>query len=281
MSDIVPRFLLYGEAEAEMAPRFLHLETILARSGPHGWRIAPHRHAELVQLMLVVAGGGRLRLDQDWHDFAAPCLLLLPAAVIHGFDFTPGTEGWVLTAAEAFAAEAQPEGARLDFGAPLLLPLGAEAAALERRFAELAAELGAPALGQAAALAALLRLLLLAVARAGAAARLATSPELALFSRFRAQVEEWFRQHRPLPDYLAVLGCSEKKLAAACRAAVGRSPKQVVQQRLLAEARRSLLYTSLGVAEVGYRLGFQDPAYFARFFRRHAGQAPSRVARRP
>jgi AraC family transcriptional activator of pobA len=44
---------------------------------------------------------------------------------------------------------------------------------------------------------------------------------------------------------------------------------------LFQEAQRSLAYTRMSVAEVGYTLGFEDPAYFSRAFRRHYGQSPS------
>jgi AraC family transcriptional activator of pobA len=60
---------------------------------------------------------------------------------------------------------------------------------------------------------------------------------------------------------------------------------QLIQERLLIEAQRQLRYTSMTVAEVAYYLGFDDPAYFSRFFARGAGRSPrafkaSSVARR-
>ena len=46
------------------------------------------------------------------------------------------------------------------------------------------------------------------------------------------------------------------------------------------EARRALLYSNLSVAEIGYAVGFADPAYFTRFFTRHEGQSPLRYRQR-
>ena len=45
--------------------------------------------------------------------------------------------------------------------------------------------------------------------------------------------------------------------------------------RIVSEARKLLLYTELSAAGVGESLGFDDPAYFARFFRRETGAAPT------
>ena len=280
--DIVPRFFLYGEAEDAADASFLHIETIPDRSRLHGWRIAPHRHSGLLQLLLVTAGGGAVQFDGALRDFAAPCLLVMPPAVIHGFDFTPGTEGWVLSMALPYAAELLP-GDSLPAEA-LLLPLaGADLAAhhIARHFAELAQEFAGQGLGRQAALGAHLRLLLIALDRLRAERWLATipaAPALLAFARFRALLEQWYRQDRPMAEYQRALGLSEKRLATICRQAAGRTPLQLIQARRLTEARRSLRYTTLSVAEIGYSLGFRDPAYFSRFFRRMTGQAP-RAAR--
>ncbi|GAB3387028.1 hypothetical protein GCM10027514_28270 [Azotobacter armeniacus] len=48
----------------------------------------------------------------------------------------------------------------------------------------------------------------------------------------------------------------------------------MIHQRLLLEAKRNLIYTTMTVNELSDALGFNDPAYFSRFFRRLAGQSP-------
>lgn len=278
--QLVPRFFLYGEAEDAAESRFLHIETIPARSRPHGWRIAPHRHPGLLQLLLATRGGGLVQFDGAEHGFAAPALLLLPPSVIHGFAFRPGTDGWVLSIALPYAAELLAEDSLPEEAA--LLPLD-RAALLRhrvlRRFAELAEEFRGSRPGRAAALSAQLRLVLLALARLRAErpdAAIPTAPDVLLFARFRALVEQWYREDRALAEYRRALGLSEKKLAALCREHAGRSPLQLIHARKLVEARRSLRYGTQSVAEIAYGLGFRDPAYFSRFYRRLTGEAPRR-----
>jgi AraC family transcriptional activator of pobA len=48
----------------------------------------------------------------------------------------------------------------------------------------------------------------------------------------------------------------------------------MLQLRLLIEAERQLRYTSMPVAQVAFYLGFDDPAYFSRFFMRRMGLTP-------
>jgi AraC family transcriptional activator of pobA len=52
------------------------------------------------------------------------------------------------------------------------------------------------------------------------------------------------------------------------------------QQRLVLEARRRLIYAASSVSSIAADLGFKDPAYFSRFFRRHLGIGPLDFRRR-
>ena len=55
---------------------------------------------------------------------------------------------------------------------------------------------------------------------------------------------------------------------------LGRSAARVIQDRLMIEARRDLVYTAMSISQISFRLGFSDPAYFSRFFAKRAGVSP-------
>jgi AraC family transcriptional activator of pobA len=216
--------------------------------------------------------------------FAAPAILTLPSGVIHAFLFRPGTEGWVVTVAESYAGEILRDIDESDVSRelvePIVLHLEADATEFRRLsswFDQVAHEFRWGTLGRVAGISALLRLIFIAVARLQGDHATRTSAlggDAILFARFRALVEAWFSEQRGLTDYARALGVTEKKLNRLCHAVAGQSPIQLIHARLAIEAKRGLLYTSMSVAEIGYALGFRDPAYFSRFFRRHFGVAP-------
>ena len=105
------------------------------------------------------------------------------------------------------------------------------------------------------------------------------SPDLRLLARLRPMIDERFSQHWPVERYAAALGVTSGRLNAACRRVTGLSTLQLVHARLMLEARRSLIYTSHGMAEIGYALGFEDPAYFSRFFTKREGRSPQAFRR--
>jgi len=97
--------------------------------------------------------------------------------------------------------------------------------------------------------------------------------------RFIGQVQSGFARRHRVADYAASLRISPGHLNALCRQRLRTSASALIRQRVALEARRLLLYSELTATQIADRLGFDDPAYFARFFRREVGLTPSRFRR--
>ncbi|WP_460689696.1 helix-turn-helix transcriptional regulator [Nesterenkonia suensis] len=94
------------------------------------------------------------------------------------------------------------------------------------------------------------------------------------FRDFRRLVERRFADWHDVADYADALGWSPRTLARASRQARGVTPKKIIDERLLLEARRLLVQTDLPVHSIGGRIGFEDPSNFTAWFRRQAGHTP-------
>jgi len=280
----VPVFSLYGEVSEAPDDGFVHIEAIADRSARYDWEIDRHAHHGLAQVLTVFAGAVEVRLDDVVASPAAPCAVLVPAGTVHAFRFAPGTVGRVLTFAEGRLGVGGAERAGLVtslFEAPALVDLGrAEAATarLARAFGEIDEEFRERAPGWTTAIEASVVAVLVWLARCRASTRRAETAdrrEVDLVGRFRALVERRFAEHLAVRAYAGELGVTESRLDRAVRAVTGRSAFEVTQERLLLEARRKLVYIAAPVSKLAYELGFEDPAYFWRFFRRRTGMTPS------
>ncbi len=283
----IPVYALYGEADAPHGPRAVHAETISSRSLGFDWRIAPHRHSHLFQALLITEGHAEASAEGERFALPARSLAWVPPLCVHAYDFTPGTVGIVVSVPASLLASglalAPAVLPRLTRFCVVCVPEGdpdwEEAEFLSRT---LLRDHQTIAPGREAALLSRATLLALWTARHGGAREGAAAgerPVAALVRRFLEAVEADYADPRPLPDYARRTGVSLAHLHRVCRAVTGRSPARLIQDRRLVEAKRLLTYTALPVGQVAYRLGFEDAAYFSRFFRQRTGFSPLRFRR--
>ena len=282
----LPLFHLYGEPPDDQAFDFVHVETIASRSAIHDWTIRAHRHRNLFQILLIERGGGEMIFEAASIAFEAPCAILVPATIAHGFRFRPTvTDGWVITFTEDVAAAMGDQRgealARLKaLAAAPVVPLGdAECERLRKLAGELQEEAFLARAGFRIAMRGLLALIAVEVARlaagrARATEGLALEPTGTTVEALRKLVEEHFHKERQLAFYAGKLAMTVDRLNDHVRRATGVTAGHLIRQRVLTEAKRQLVFTSQPIHEIAYDLAFSDPSHFARFFRKQTGTTP-------
>lgn len=273
-------FFLYGEPVKTADPDFVHIENLAIRSKPSQWSIAPHLHEDLNHLILISGGGGgQIRFESETTTFRAPSLLVVPARVVHGFDWEAESEGMVMTLADVYLLQSirrYPELAGL-FAQPRAIGLAEpECSRLSTAMGVIARELSWSGVGQSAAIeGALLLVLVHATRRLQHIDQIRPQPhkQLGLVARYRQLIEDRFWLREPISTYARELGVSLTTLREAC-ASTGQSPTELRDQRTILEAQRMLAYSLESVASIGAAVGIPDPAYFSRFFSRKCGLSP-------
>jgi len=91
---------------------------------------------------------------------------------------------------------------------------------------------------------------------------------------FRDLLEINYTKLKSVNDYAKIICISEKRLGQATAKVLGKSPKEIINDRILLEAKRILAHTHLSIKEIGQDLGFDDPAYFVRSFKKHTATTP-------
>lgn len=264
--------------------RELLLDAAFVREMPTFFRVPNPHLLRFHDILLLTAGRGTYSLDGEHCRIRPGVVLFTRPGELRSWD-ADGVDGACLFFSEEFVAEAFADArflGRLAFfrdGRPsaALQLTAAERRLFLARFRAMQREIRALRDDAPDALRAVLYELLVLLNRCyarrhGAAPRHAASP---IVERFQALVErDHARRHR-VAEYAAELGVTPGHLSALCRASLRESAGRVVRRRIALEARRLLAHSELTAAEVGFRLGFDDPAYFARFFRREAGRPPT------
>lgn len=273
----------FREVRHDQPDDCLHHELVTVRGREMGWTIPAHRHEGLHQFQLLLRGSLRGEVDGQPLAARAPLLLLLPPGVVHGFIYTRSASGHQVTLPTTTLDRLLGEAglARAALGRPVLLQGEAAAAVRDEAthlFEAIAREFRGDAPGRVQsllALATLLSVLVLRHARASGDGATRPGARDALVQRYRALLERHHAQRWSLSDYAQALEVTPDHLSRSCRQCTGQSALELLHERVLLEARRLLAYTPMPVAEVAAQLGFEDAAYFSRFFGRASGTSPS------
>ena len=288
-SNIRP-FQLYGEESAAFVPDLVHLEAIATRASLHNWFIGAHRHPTIVQLLFIERGQGALLTDGGEVALDPPSMVLMPCDCPHAFRFGPDAKGWVLSVAEMLFYD--PRVAITDKDqfrqrhAVERIPIPANEGhvrlirLLFRDIERRRIDANIPVTGGVLALLSLLFSLAQEISSAATEQQDgAQHPRRVLFGRFMQMVESSFRENLPVGSYADALGCSVATLTRACREVTGKAAGALVIERRMLEAKRSLSLTTASVKQIADDLGFDDPAYFARSFRRYSGATATEFRR--
>lgn len=272
-TDRIENFSLFGEA-GEM-PDTVHCETIETRSPLHDWEFKPHRHQRLHQILLMDTGGGAAKLDSLTGKLRAGSLMNVPSGCVHSFVFARNTMGWVVT----LATELLDEVLQMEDGlfSVLSRPVIVQGDVTHRELIiRIFGEHAQRSFGRAHILRSQSALLLGHVARTIRKLDNSDMPQCndPLQARFEKLVDQNFQKQWSVADYARHLSVTPTHLSRVLRKSTGLPASRLIEARVLREARRHLFFTNLGVSQIAYLLGYEDPAYFSRVFSRATGLSP-------
>ncbi len=278
------------------------LKTILDRS--RNMMTQPHR-AEFYHVIWFQKGKAAHLVDLHPIPIQANSLLFIGKGRVHMFDRISDYDGIVLLFTDAFFCR-NPEDAQFLQGTPLfnvfnaspLVSLGGDAPEFAARFKQLETELAADGdKYQHLVLQNLLRNILISAERLAArnadadgipsdakrtqGARTPGSGDDKEYAhKFLRLVDQEFRSSKRVLEYADKIAITEKRLQKAVSRMYGKAAKDCIDERIILEAKRSLLFENGSVKEITIDLGFDEPTNFIKWFRKHAGQTPARFRAR-
>lgn len=277
-----PNTLGTGHAE-------LHIDSLYNLSERFGRNMPAHRHDRYFQIHYLESGSARVNLGSQAHEGKGPLFFATPPTVPHAFELSKEAAGVAITIRQDMFTRAQAgnedPALTTQFSSPLFMELGALATSRARDAERLGVlvkmlsdEYYQSHPGRQYSLPALVNLVLISIFRLAQVPERkvpARRAELDILRAYNELIEENFAKQWPLAQYAFELNITAGRLADICRRLSGHSPKTMIFERQLEEARWQLIYTTSAISAIAYKLGFNDPAYFCRFFRKHTGQSPS------
>ncbi|MEM7113703.1 MAG: AraC family transcriptional regulator [Chloroflexota bacterium] len=248
----------------------------------------PHRH-NFYEILYVTGGIGTHFIDFQAFPIEPNTFYFISPGQVHYWETIAPIEGEILAFTDEFLALAPADYmvlSELSFfhtilGSPTLKLNDIDRLQTASLLGAIIREFKTYELRAASVLRAYLHILLvqlqrICATREGRSAKEQDAAAQKLTRRFKQLVDAQFVTNQSVQSYAEQLNVSVNHLNKMVKAATDRTPGQLLRQAIVLEAKRLFQHTNLSAAEVAYRLSFDDPSYFGRFFKREAGVTPGK-----
>lgn len=272
----VPTYDLYGDDNRQRPDYWLHCETIASRSSRNRWEIRLHRHEHFQQFLYIRSGDCDATLGTLHLPAEAPCVLVIPPGVQHGFRFSQEIDGVVITLAANRNGTGM-SGTHEWMSAPRLIPLpaGEDAHYLDQTILRLLHTYEQD--GTRSRMAGAYLDCALALLGYSAGSEKAVGPQGGKAARIEVLIDlisQHSHQQMTVEDYARDMKLSSTHLNRLARQATGHSVHDLILHQLIDDAQRALIFSADSVKTISEDLGFADSAYFSRWFRKIRSMTP-------
>jgi AraC-like DNA-binding protein len=246
--------------------------------------VSAHRH-DYYEVFWIIAGRGANSVDFQDYTVRPHTLCFISPGQVHAWSLDRPAAGYLLSfTGEFFSASPEDQATLLEMpffytvGSSPVLHVSLEQASVFTDLCQkIEREYQLTPSRRDQMLRAYLRILLIEAERLHDASTTAPHKEesgFLLTKRFLLLVESHLLTTSSVADYAAMLHVTTNHLVETVKRTMGKPAGKFIRERLVLEAKRLLRYSELSVSEIAYRLNFDDPSYFSRFFKKHAGLTP-------
>jgi len=240
---------------------------------------SPHRDTHYL-LVLATQGQYSVNLDFEPVAFVAPALLVVFPGQVHHLIGMASQQGWGISVAAALLDSDAQLLLEKVFSRPQALDVSSDFYPRALALVELMENLqsGTTNLHTHKAVHALLNALLSLMAgqfTTGVTGAKPTESRGGLIEQaFIRLLKQYYQTWKQPAHYAAQLAISVAHLNDTVKAITGQSVSAHIQQRSMLEAKRLLYFTDLSIKEIGYQVGYDDPVYFGKLFKKLTGSTP-------
>ncbi|GEQ86031.1 4-hydroxyphenylacetate catabolism regulatory protein HpaA [Patiriisocius marinistellae] len=254
-----------------------------------GFTTKPHIHS-YYQVLWFKKGKGKHFVDFKAYNVDKDSVFFIAKNQVHYFDDNTDYEGILLHFNETFIVQKDNE---TDFflkynlfNNPYLQPLcpikNASANVFDEYISQIKREFANPdEFGKEELLKAYLKAFLIQIQRTKQECDQTQNDIPIMFDEKRVQlikfinlIDENYTKGLTVAEYARLLFISSRTLSDLTNQLLNKTPSQIIKERIILEAQRLLLYSDLNVNQIGYRLGFDDPSYFVKYFKKNTNSSP-------
>lgn len=273
---------IYGDNSIDMVRDIIHITPMEITGKRHEWYIKPHVHTDLFQIFVVESGSLELIINGESQIVESLSFFSIPKNIGHGLRMNADTKGWVISLYDKSLEN------MLKFDTDIINTIDEihiskleeddklindALTTIRKCIDEYYSELP----GKQHALQYLVGMMLLRLYRifvTSSAVHLSDNKNKIYYRRFVQLIKEQKSFKIGIEDYASRLNISSGHLNRICKDVSGLSPKDIVIDFFIDEAKIYLRNFDMSIAEISYELDIEDPAYFTRLFKKRTGLTP-------
>ncbi|SHM58395.1 helix-turn-helix domain-containing protein [Mucilaginibacter sp. OK098] len=236
------------------------------------------------RIFLINTGSGAIRVDNETYPVIGNETFLLAKGQVYAFDQYTTISGYELCFGDCFWEKTPASASNCkavlfnNAAANQHLRINAESfSELDTLFRVLYTEyIGTDYINKLDALAAYLKIIMIKIANVNASLINGYDNfENQLYRQFLELVSNQYQTTHEVADFANQLGISARKLSDLCKRCSGKGAKDIINGQLIAEAKRSLQFSSKPVKEIAFQLNFSAPDQFSHFFKKNTQISPN------
>lgn len=273
---------IYGDNTIDMVRDIIHITPMETTGKRHEWFIKPHAHSDLFQIFVVESGSVELLLNDQSQIVDSVSFFSIPKNISHGLRMNPDTKGWVISLYDKSLEN------MLKLDSDIINKMdeihisklskedkliGDTFLTIHKCIDEYYSDLP----GKQHALQYLVGMMLLRLYRVSvtsSAVNVSDNKNKIYYRRFVQLIKEMKSFKVGVEEYATRLNISSGHLNRICKDVSGLSPKDVVINFFIDEAKIYLRNFEMSIAEISYELDIEDPAYFTRLFKKRTELTP-------
>tara|TARA_B100000780_G_scaffold249895_1_gene195830 strand:- start:1879 stop:2754 length:876 start_codon:yes stop_codon:yes gene_type:complete len=246
----------------------------------------PHRH-NYYTVLIINKAKGQHKIDFNTYDLSNKQIFFVTPGQVHQVIETEKSLGFALTFSNQFLVK---NGISLSFMAslnlfqnygqsPPLIPSQEQFEAIEKFSTQIFTLFNSNVSMKNLSIGAFLKLLLIECNNICAINPMESDLDSSgdnLIRAFKSSVDNNYKKEHSTTYYAAQLHITPDHLNRTVKTKIGKTAKEYIQARIVTEAKRLLYFTNLSNKEIGYELGFNEPANFSAFFKRNTQLSPSK-----
>ncbi|MBG6233670.1 AraC family transcriptional activator of pobA [Pedobacter sp. CAN_A7] len=275
---------LYGSNAIEFERGLINIYPFGVIGKQYNGAVKVHAHHNLLQLFLINSGTTELRVNDEAVTVTGPCFIIIPKNMAHGFNHLGDVNGWIISLSDIYIEHMVQTDVDILTAIDVfqVTPLNEEqptTMAIYKAAQTCVDEYHSNLPGRILMMQTLVGQIMVNLFRQKdisthrEAAATDTSSAL-YFRRFKQNIKSSYSYKKTVNQYAEDLKITSGYLNNICKSVSNQSPKDIIIDYFLIEARFLLLDPEKSINQVCYLLQFEDPAYFTRLFKKRTGTTP-------